>query len=114
MDAGEGGGICFYLFDDGVVQGCFGGGDRFFADAEVSEPVIQPFTGTKTGSVVILDRGQRDVELEECFHAGFLPAGFGINEQAVHVEDNSIELHRVAKVGRCVDWGKLLGEVLIM
>jgi hypothetical protein len=34
----------------------------------------------------------------ECFHAGDLPIGFRVDQQSIHVEDNSIQFHRGVKL----------------
>lgn len=54
LDAGERLGLCFDLFDH-ILMECGGGSwDLFFADAELTEPVIQPFRCSETGGVMIL------------------------------------------------------------
>jgi len=94
VDAGEGCGVCQYLSDNIFVECCFGGGDGCLVDAEVGEPVVQPFARAEACGMVVLDWSQCDIELEQGFHTGFLPAGFGVDKEAVHVENNGIELHR--------------------
>jgi len=102
--AGKGVGFGSDLFDDAVMEGCFGGGDRLLADAEMPEPVVQPFPGAETGGMVVLYGVERDVELQQRFHAGFLPKGFGIDQQAIHIEDNGIQTHRTAKLASSLNY----------
>jgi 1-acyl-sn-glycerol-3-phosphate acyltransferase len=50
------------------------------------------------------------IELKQGLHTGFLPAGFGVDEQTIHVEDNCIQTHRGAKLVRCVDYSVISPE----
>ena len=92
--AGQGGGVVFYLFNNITMERGFGGGDPFLADAKLREPVIQPFAGAEAGGMVVLHRCKGDLEFEQGLHSGFLPAGFGIDEQTIHIEDNRVDCHR--------------------